>query len=292
MFFADPVSVKIQRLVFLCLSLESLVGCGGSLQASMSVCDPNSAPEVLSLTIQNTGQETLQNYPVAISLDETVFDFTIPKNASAIALWDATTHQSISAWLESYDATAVKALLWVKVPGLGPQASRSLLLTAGHAAGCAAPLLDGYLVFPFFSDVHDVSAWHATNQLKITDTVTVGPLSISGRSVIESDNFYNGFPGVAQAAGGDFVLAYKKGTSLRTVVDEIQGTQQASVLDDFGNLISGIATLPLAQGIPSHASTIQIGNDSTLRATDTQLDFVFVRPAAQVEPVVTVTRVR
>ena len=128
-------------------------------------------------------------------------------------VWDATTLRPMPAWWESYDAAAGKALLWVKVPGLGPQASQSLLLTAGHATGCAASLFDGYSVFPFFSDVHDVSAWHATNQLKITDTVTVGPLTIGGRSVIQSDNYYNGFPGVAQAANGDFVLAYKKGTT-------------------------------------------------------------------------------
>ncbi|MGC2184973.1 MAG: DUF2341 domain-containing protein, partial [Terriglobales bacterium] len=178
---------------------------------SMPVCDPNSAPEVLSLTIQNNGQETLQNYPVAISLDETVFDFTVPENESAV--WDATTLRPMPAWWESYDAPAGKALLWVKVHGLGPQASQSLLLTAGHATGCAASSFDGYSVFPFFSDVHGVSAWHASNQLKITDTITVGPLSIGGRSVIQSDNYYNGFPGVAQASNGDFVLAYKKGTT-------------------------------------------------------------------------------
>jgi len=150
LFFAGPVSIKIQRLVFLCLSLESLVGCGGSLQASMPVCDPNPAPEVLSLTIQNTGEETLQNYPVAISLDETVFDFTVPKNESALAVWDATTLRPMPAWWESYDAVAGKALLWVRVPGLGAQASQSLLLTGGHAAGCAASSSDGYSVFPFF----------------------------------------------------------------------------------------------------------------------------------------------
>jgi len=84
---------------------------------------------------------------------------------------------------------------------------------------------------------------------------------------------------------------YGQDYRLRTVVNETQGAQQ-SVLDDFGNLISASTTLPLAQGISSHASTIQIGNNSTLRATDTLLDFVFVRPATHVEPVVTVTRIR
>ena len=202
----------MKGLVFVWVCLEFLVGCGGSLQLSSSLtCDPNAAPEVLSLTIQNIGQEALQNYPVAISLDETVFDFTVSKTGSDVALWDASSRQPVPGWMESYDAAAGKALLWVKVAGLGPRASQNLLLTAGHAAGCAASSFDGYSVFPFFSDVHDVSAWQTTNGLKVTDTVTVGPLNIGGRSVIQSDGLYNGFPGVAQAANGDFVLAYKKG---------------------------------------------------------------------------------
>lgn len=106
---------------------------------------------MLSLTIQNTGQERLQNYPVAIALDETVFDFTVAKNGSGVAMWDATSQQPMPAWLESYDAVAGKALLWVKVPELDPQASQSLLLTAGPAAGCAETSFDGYSVFPFLA---------------------------------------------------------------------------------------------------------------------------------------------
>ena len=215
MFFVGPVSVRLPLLVFACILLESLVGCGGSLQpvihTSVPACDPNAAPEVLSLTIQNAGQETLKNYPVAISLDETIFDFTFARNGSGVAVWDATSQQQIPAWLESYDAVAGKALLWVKVAGLDPLASQSLLLTAGNAAGCAAASLDGYSVFPFFSDVHDVSAWQTSNGIKVTDTVSAGPLHIGERRVIQSDGLYNGFPGVAQAANGDFVLVYKKG---------------------------------------------------------------------------------
>ncbi len=87
------------------------------------------------------------------------------------------------------------------------------MLTAGHAIGCSATVFDGYSVFPFFSDVHDVASWQANNLLSIGDTVTTGPLSVGSRKVIQSDGMYNGFPGVAQAANGDFVLAYKKGDS-------------------------------------------------------------------------------
>ncbi len=87
-------------------------------------------------------------------------------------------------------------------------------------------------------------------------------------------------------------FTYGQLNRLRTIVDETQSTQQASVLDSFGALISVTAPQPLAQGTSIHATALQIGNNSDLRATDTLLDFVFVRPAAQSEPLVIIERVR
>jgi hypothetical protein len=196
----------------ICFLLEMLVACGGTPSPpSTPRCDPTRASEVISVTVQNTASEILHHYPVAISLDETVLDFGLPSNdGSDLAVWDATSDQPVPAWLESYDPVAGKALLWVNLHELAPLASRKLLLTAGHVAGCSASALDGYSVFPFFSDVHDVSGWQTTN-LSVTDTIPEGPLSIGGRTVIQSDGMYNGFPGIAQASNGDFVLAYKKG---------------------------------------------------------------------------------
>ncbi len=204
---------RIPGFVVVCLVLVWLAACGvGSSQPSAHVCDPGTAPEVLSLIVQNLQQERLQNYPVEVYLDKTDFDFTVPSDdGSDLQVWDATTRQPVSAWLESYDSSVGKALLWVKSPTLDPQASRKLLLTAGRIKDCSGAPLDGYSVFPFFSDVHDVGTWQASNRLSVTDTTLQGPLAISGRSVIESDGMYNGFPGVAQAANGDFVLSYKKG---------------------------------------------------------------------------------
>ena len=86
-------------------------------------------------------------------------------------------------------------------------------------------------------------------------------------------------------------FTYGQLNRLRIVVDETQNTQQASVLDTFGALIGTTAPLPLAQGTSIHATALQIGNNSNLRATDTLLDFVFVRPAAQSEPLVIIERV-
>ncbi len=206
------VKNKIPGFVVICFLLLSLVACGGGTAPVDPGCDPNNAPEVLSLTIHNNEQENLQKYPVAISLDETSFDFTRPsKDGSDLAVWDAATHQPMPGWLESYDPEAGKALLWVKLPSLGPQASRKLFLTAGHATGCSAATFSGYSVFPFFSDVNDVLNWLGTNRLSVTNTIVGGPLTISHRDVVQSDGMYNGFPGLVQAVNGDFVLSYKKG---------------------------------------------------------------------------------
>ena len=199
--------LRLARVAGVFSLLASLVACGGSSAQSFPACDLNSAPEVSSVTVQNTNQESLHDYPVAISLDETVFDFAVPtQDGSGLAVWDATTHQPTPAWLESYDSVAGKGLLWVKLHELAPQASQTLLLTTG----CSIPRFSGYSVFPFFSDVDDVN-WRATNRLGVTNTAVEEPLTITSRSEIESDGMYNGFPGVAQAANGDFVLAYKKG---------------------------------------------------------------------------------
>jgi hypothetical protein len=169
---------------------------------------------VQSVTIENSGTENLQDYPIAVRLDTTDFDFTLPsRDGSDLALWDASTHNAASLWLESYDPVAGNGLLWVKLPVLGPQASQKLLLTAGAVTGCTALAADGHSVFPFFSDVNDVSNWHATNHLSVTNTIVDGPLTIGNRSVIESDGTYNNTPTVVQAANGDLVLSYKKGPS-------------------------------------------------------------------------------
>jgi hypothetical protein len=98
-------------------------------------------------------------------------------------------------------------------------------------------------------------------------------------------------------ANGQFVqlsnsFAYDQNYRFRSVVDEIQGTQQASTLDNFGQVTTSSSAQPFAQGTTVHPNALKIGNGTTLRATDTLLDFVFVRPVADIEPQVTVSRIR
>jgi hypothetical protein len=86
-------------------------------------------------------------------------------------------------------------------------------------------------------------------------------------------------------------FSYGESYRLRTVVDEILGTQQASLLDEFGGIVSSSVAVPLAQG-SAHAAVVEMGNNSNLRATDSLVDFVFVRPAALTEPAVVVSSAR
>ena len=177
------------------------------------VCDPNQASEVLSATIQNTGTDDLQNYAVAMPFDSNTFNFALAaQGGSDLAVWDATTKSPVSFWLESYDAQIGKALLWVKTDHLAPQTSQSVLITAGAIPHCTAQSSNGYSVFPFFSDVHDVHNWTTENHLSLTDTVTTSPFIVQDREVIVSDGAYNSTPGLAEAANGDWVLTYRKGT--------------------------------------------------------------------------------
>ena len=98
-------------------------------------------------------------------------------------------------------------------------------------------------------------------------------------------------------ANGQFVqllntFAYNQSYRIRSVVDEIRGTQEPSTLDDFGKVTTSGTPQPLAQGTIATPNILTIGNGTTLRATDTLLDFIFLRPAAELEPQITVSRIR
>jgi hypothetical protein len=98
------------------------------------------------------------------------------------------------------------------MPLLAQQSSQTIWLTGGAVPNCASPSNSRSQVFPFFSDVQDLQSWQTGAGVALSDTVTVGPLVVDNRQVIESDGMYNSTPGVVAAANGDWVLAYRKGT--------------------------------------------------------------------------------
>jgi len=82
-------------------------------------------------------------------------------------------------------------------------------------------------------------------------------------------------------------FAYGQEYRVRTIVDETQATQEPQVLNLFGQVTAELPAQPFAQRTTLHPNVLAIGNNSTFRATDTLIDFVFIRPVADVEPVVT-----
>jgi hypothetical protein len=98
-------------------------------------------------------------------------------------------------------------------------------------------------------------------------------------------------------ANGQFVqilntFAYNQGYRLRSVVNQVQGIQEASILDDFGKVTTSSSPQPFAQGTAVTPNILTVGNGTTLRSSVTSLDFVFVRPAASMEPQITLSRLR
>ena len=211
---------RIWPSFFLIVVIVISISCGGPSPSPVpttlppAVCDPSQATEVVSVTIQNNDNISLQNYVVAITLDKSSFDFNLASaDGSNLAVWDSPSHTALPFWLESYDPQIGKAVLWVKIANLVPQAVQSVLVTVGATPHCVAQLSNGHSVFPFFNDVQDAGNWTTANHLSVTNFVTKTPLAAQNRQVIVSDGMYNSTPGVAQAANGDWVLAYRKGTA-------------------------------------------------------------------------------
>jgi hypothetical protein len=105
-------------------------------------------------------------------------------------------------------------------------------------------------------------------------------------------------PGVFSGftASGNFVsllnsFTYDQPYRIHTLVDEAQGTQQGTVLDQFGAVLSSSDQQPLAQNSSTHVNAVVIGNNGDLRSTDTLLDFIFAHDVAPVEPTVAITRI-
>lgn len=204
------------RLIALLAFALFMSACGGKspalpITASQS-CDPSTAPEVISVTATNIGSEDLLNYPIAVPIQTGNFDFSLAApDGSNVGAWDQSSAQ-LSHWLESYDATIGKGMIWVKIPSLVHQSSATIRLTGGEIVNCSLAASNGYAVFPFFSDAQDVKNWQiAGGNLSITNTVTTGPISVQQKQVIESDGMYNDTPSVVNASNGDWVLSYRKG---------------------------------------------------------------------------------
>ena len=101
------------------------------------------------VTVSNAAGEALAGFQTRVALDST-FDFT-HANADGgdlrVTAADGTT--SVPFWVESWDATAKRAKVWVRVPSIGT-AGAVVYLYYGNPAAPAAS--DGGATFEFFDD--------------------------------------------------------------------------------------------------------------------------------------------
>ncbi|HEX4486304.1 MAG TPA: DUF2341 domain-containing protein [Terriglobales bacterium] len=183
---------QIAKVSFVLLAGIFLVGCGGGTQISpppvSPACDPTTAPAIVAVTVQNTSADNLSDFPVSIALDKKHFDFsTTDVTGSNLATWDSITGLALPHWVESFDPSAGKGLLWTRLPSLASSGSTTVWLTAGTIPHCQAQPNDGHAVFPFFSDVHDANRWTTSNHLVVSDQISPSPLRITSRQVIQSD---------------------------------------------------------------------------------------------------------
>ncbi len=220
---------------------------------SASQCNPQRAPEMLAVAIENPGSTALRDYPVAVAFDQTSFTFRPwEKEGSEFGAWDPRTRRPLPYWLESYDPKAGKGLLWVKLASLPALQTVHIWITSGRIPRCSVQPGSGYEVFPFFSDVHDLRNWRGEPSLSLTDDIIQGPLRAEDRQVIESDGTYNSTPSVVRAANGDWVLSYLKGSGhvnshmvvLRRSEDQGQTWSPEAVYFDTSKPDPGLARTP------------------------------------------------
>jgi hypothetical protein len=101
-----------------------------------------------AIAMTNGSGAPLTNYQVAVTLDSSSFDFThAQSDGRDLRVTDATGTTLLPLWVEVWDAAALRATVWVKVPNV-PAAGTTLYLYSGNAAAPtasnAAATLDGY----------------------------------------------------------------------------------------------------------------------------------------------------
>jgi hypothetical protein len=103
-----------------------------------------------AIRVSNPSDELLTDYQVAVSLTAATFDFS-HSNGEDLRLTDSDGESPLAHWVETYSATAGRALLFVRVPELAAGATRTLYLYYGNddafdvSAGAATfALYDGF----------------------------------------------------------------------------------------------------------------------------------------------------
>lgn len=111
-----------------------------------------------TVTIDNPDSSPLTDYQVEITLDASNFDFAAAAPGGAdLRFYSSGGTTALPYWIQSYDATAQKATIWVKVPELPADATTTIVMRYGNEPD-ATSASDGNATFPFFDDFAPSSA--------------------------------------------------------------------------------------------------------------------------------------
>lgn len=130
------------------------------------------------ITVDNTSNSNaLTDYQIRIDLDNTNFNFSkANSNGSDIRFTDDDETTLLSYWIEKYDNTNQKAIIWVKIPSISANSTKTIYLYYGNASATSES--NGDNVFEFFDDFDgsnlDAGKW----------TITQGDVSLSDSNLV------------------------------------------------------------------------------------------------------------
>ena len=143
-----------------------------------------------SITVRETSGETLVDYPVMISISAEDFPVKAEANGTDINIFDQN-GKDLPRWIESWDARAKKAEVWVKVPKIPANGEVHLTMLTGNPGEQARN--SGKEVFDFFDDFDsssiDGSTWTISSSGNATTELHNGILSLraAGRPASAAD---------------------------------------------------------------------------------------------------------
>jgi len=188
----------------------------------------------IPVVISNPAGTLLTDYQVLITLDDS-FDFSKTNpDGSDIRFTDETGLVLIPYWIESWDATAQQAMIWVKMPSI-PTSGATAFLYFGNPS--ATTMSDGIATFKIFDDTWEMPAGN------------LNPVHVATQPWWESEVSYpivfedNSFPGrdrFHMHYDGHFTIGHAKGYA--TSPDLINWTS-------WDNGLSGIDRINPTMGV-------------------------------------------
>ena len=141
--------------VFIAASLMAvLTSCGAPTSAEPA---PAQWTHARAIEIANPTEQPLRDFQVRVVLDANNFDFEqAAPNGADLRITELNGALPLSYWVEHFDAAARQAVVWVKVPELPAQSSKTLTLHYGNGISTDIPnisnLSSGRRTFEMFDD--------------------------------------------------------------------------------------------------------------------------------------------